>query len=46
MTLTRRLRRTLEWLAPPRRLRIVEGDSLPRRLPWRDLVLARDGDED
>lgn len=46
MTLTRWLRRTLEWLAPPRRLRIVESDSLPRRLPWRDLALARDGVED
>jgi hypothetical protein len=33
-------------IAPPRHLRVVEGDSLPKQLPRRDLVLARDGDED
>ncbi len=33
-------------LSRPRRLRIVEGDTLPDRLPGRDLTLARDGDED
>jgi len=31
---------------PARRLKIVKGDSLPSRLPHRDVVLARDGDED
>ena len=31
---------------PRRGLEIVEGDSLPARLPRRDLVLAREGDED
>ena len=46
MTRPRWLRRILARLALPRRLRIVEGDSLPERLPWRDVVLARDGDED
>jgi hypothetical protein len=25
---------------------VTEGDSLPKRLPGRNLVLARDGDED
>lgn len=30
-----------EW-----RLVVVEGDSLPRKIPKRVLVLARDGDED
>ena len=30
---------------PSRRLRIIEGDSLPPQLPSRDLVLARDGGE-
>jgi hypothetical protein len=39
-------RRLASRFAPPRRLRIVEGDSLPKRLPWRDVVLARDQDED
>ena len=33
-------------LGPCRRLRIIEGDSLPSQLPWRDLVLARDDGED
>jgi hypothetical protein len=46
MTRPRWLRRILARLAPPRRLRVVEGDSLPERLPWRDIVLACDGDED
>src|SRR5262249_2685184 len=46
MTLGRRWRGLWERLAPVRRLRVVEGDSLPPKLPWRDLVVARDGDED
>jgi hypothetical protein len=33
-------------LGPCRGLRIIEGDSLPSQLPWRDLVLARDDGED
>ncbi|MFL9977642.1 DUF6527 family protein [Paraburkholderia graminis] len=32
-------------MLPPRRLRVIAGDSLPARLPWRRVVLARDGDE-
>ncbi|MDZ4055990.1 MAG: DUF6527 family protein [Polynucleobacter sp.] len=36
----------LDTLLPPRQLRIIPGDSLPKSLPWRDLVLARDGDEE
>ena len=39
-------RRLTSRAFPPRRLRVVDGDSLPRSLPWRDLVLARDADED
>lgn len=35
-----------ERVAPARRVHIIEGDSLPATLPRRDLVLARDGDED
>lgn len=45
--------RLLDWLkslwwkvVPRRRLQIVQGDSLPERLPRRNLVLARDDDED
>lgn len=33
-------------LKPARRLVIIESDSLPARLPRRDLVLARDDGED
>jgi hypothetical protein len=39
-------RRTWARLEPRRGLHIVEGDSLPRHLPRRALVLARDDDED
>lgn len=39
-------RNTLERFGPRRRLRVIEGDSLPARLPRRDLVLARDDGED
>jgi len=38
--------RGFDRLAPARRLRIAQGDSLPSSLPWRNIVLARDGDED
>ena len=33
-------------LGPRRRLCVIEGDSLPSRMPWRDVVLARDDGED
>lgn len=45
------MRRPLWWrrltsrVLPARRLRIIEGDSLPKKLPWRDVVLAREGEE-
>jgi hypothetical protein len=39
-------RRLLDVVGPRRRLRTVEGDSLPAKLPLRDLVLARDDGED
>lgn len=40
------LRRTWQSYGPRRRIRIVPGDSLPGKLPSRDLVLARDDGED
>src|ERR1700677_3223757 len=46
MSFARWLRNVQARVAPRRRLQIVEGDSLPAHLPRRDLVLARDGDED
>jgi hypothetical protein len=38
------LRRAFDRYGPRRGLQIVEGDSLPARLPRRDLVLAREGE--
>lgn len=39
-------RRFVAWLMPRRSLVVVEGDMLPRRLPFRNLVMARDDGED
>jgi len=39
-------RRFKACILPARRLQIVEDDSLPSRIPFRDVVLARDGNED
>lgn len=33
-------------LLPARKLTVIEGDSLPAKMPMRSLVLARDGRED
>jgi hypothetical protein len=46
MTWYNLLKRLAAEFVPARRLVIIAGDSLPKRLPWRNLVLARDGDED
>lgn len=40
------LRRLVARFTPRRSLKIVEGDMLPAKLPRRNLVLARDRDED
>jgi len=40
------LLRVLEWLLPARTLTILQGDALPEKLPWRGLLLLRDGGED
>jgi hypothetical protein len=40
------LRRVWDRFGPRRGLKIVEGDSLPERMPRRNLVLARKDDED
>jgi hypothetical protein len=39
-------RRMVAALAPRRSLRVAKGDMLPKKLPRRNLVVARDGDED
>ncbi|WP_311665547.1 DUF6527 family protein [Paraburkholderia sp. WSM4177] len=39
-------RNALARIRPRRRLRVIEGDSLPSRLPRRDLILMRDDGED
>lgn len=44
--ITRWWRNVWARLGPARRLRIIEGDSLPCRMPRRDVVLARDDGED
>lgn len=33
-------------VAPRRRMRVIDGDSLPRQVRGRDLILAREDDED
>lgn len=44
--LGQRWRHAVDRFGPGRRLIVVDGDSLPDNLPWRDVVLARDGEED
>lgn len=39
-------RRLLASWSPRRSVRIIEGDSLPDKLPFRDLLLAREDGED
>jgi hypothetical protein len=39
-------RRLEARILPARRLHVIESDSLPRNLPWRDIVLAREDEED
>ena len=39
-------RRMMAALAPRRALQVVEGDMLPAKLPFWNLVVARDGGED
>lgn len=46
MRLARWWRDVWARLGPRRRLVVVDGDSLPLRMPRRDLVLAGDGGED
>jgi len=38
--------RAKEWFLPARQLLIIDGDTLPNRLPKRNLVLLREGGED
>lgn len=44
--LRRKLYRWIDGLLPPRKLKVVPGDTLPAKMPFRTLVLARDGAED
>jgi len=45
MRVARWWRKTWARVAPRRKLRVIAGDSLPPRLPRRDLVLAREETE-
>ncbi|MGE3988619.1 DUF6527 family protein [Pseudorhodoplanes sp.] len=38
--------RKWDSIGSDRRIQVIAGDTLPPKLPRRDLVLARDGDED
>jgi Family of unknown function (DUF6527) len=40
------LLRQVDHFGPPRQLVTVAGDSLPSKLPWRNLILANDDGED
>jgi hypothetical protein len=46
VSITRWWRNAWARLGPRRRIIVVEGDSLPKRMPRRDLVLAQDAGED
>lgn len=36
----------IEFLLPDRRIKIIDGDTLPNHLPLRNIVLAREDGED
>ncbi|MDH0961155.1 DUF6527 family protein [Pseudomonas chengduensis] len=44
--LKKALYRWVDGLLPARKLQIVQGDVLPSQLPFRSLLLVRDGSED
>jgi hypothetical protein len=46
MRITRWWRNVTARLGPSRAIRVIESDSLPARMPRRDLVLAREDGED
>lgn len=46
MAFFRKLVLRFEYLLPPRQLVVVEGDSLPSKMPIRTIILAKDGRED
>jgi hypothetical protein len=46
MSLISYIWRTIDRLFPARKLIIIAGDSLPTHLPFRNVILARDGNED
>src|SRR5689334_7375333 len=41
-----RWKKFLATVGPRRRVKIIEGDVLPQKLPFRNLVLAREDGED
>ena len=46
MKWSRWLLKLSEKLLPARRITIIEADTPPQKLPWRNLVLAREDSED
>lgn len=45
-SMKRGLYRCMDRVLPPRELLVVEGEVLPNKLPYRAVVLVRDGAED
>lgn len=45
MTIKKTFIQLFDWFAPARKLKIEEGDSLPNRLPFRNIVLTQDDGE-
>lgn len=45
-SIKQRLYRWLDRLLPARGLQVIQGDVLPKRMPFRELVLVKDGAED
>jgi len=39
-------KKLLDRASPARKLIVILGDSLPARMPWRNLILAKDDGED
>lgn len=45
-TIWRTVYRWVDVRLPPRKLKVIQGDTLPAKMPMRTLILARDGSED
>ncbi|RYY80283.1 MAG: hypothetical protein EOO69_02505 [Moraxellaceae bacterium] len=46
MTIKNLFRVAWSYISPTRKLEVIQGDSLPKKMPYRNLVLAQDDGED